>query len=244
MDRWTWLLGVMVALLVSAPAFCDAPFVVGPFSSGANGGAFPDGWEPLVFKKVTTHTQYTLEDEDGSVVVNAVTDGGASGMIRRVGIDPEQWPVISWRWKVGNVYAKGDATTKKGDDYPARIYVAFAFEPDNASFTERLTFKAARAIHGEYPPVAVLNYIWANKTPKGTLLPNAYTGRAMMIAVQSGPDKAGTWITETRNILTDYKQAFGTTPPPISGVAIMTDADNTGESATAWYGDIQFLHAE
>jgi hypothetical protein len=26
----------------------------------------------------------------------------------------------------------------------------------------------------------------------------------------------------------------------ITGVAIMTDSDNTGESATAWYGDIIF----
>jgi len=244
MDWWKCLLGVVLALLVSAPAFCDGPFVVGPFSSGAEGGVFPDGWDPLLFKKITTHTQYTLEDGGGSVVVKATSVGGASGMIRKVAIDPHQWPVISWRWKVGNVYEKGDATTKRGDDYPARIYVAFAFDPGAASFTERLTFKAAKAIHGEYPPVAVLNYIWANQMPKGDILPNAYTGRAMMIAVQSGPDNAGTWITETRNILTDYKQAFGTTPPPISGVAIMTDADNTGESATAWYGDIQFLQAE
>jgi hypothetical protein len=32
-------------------------------------------------------------------------------------------------------------------------------------------------------------------------------------------------------------------PPPISGVAIMTDTDNTGESATAHYGDIVFKQA-
>jgi len=36
----------------------------------------------------------------------------------------------------------------------------------------------------------------------------------------------------------DYKQAFGKEPPMISGIAIMTDTDNTGESATAYYGDI------
>jgi len=35
-------------------------------------------------------------------------------------------------------------------------------------------------------------------------------------------------------------QAFGTEPLKISGVAIMTDTDNTGESATAYYGDIVF----
>jgi len=29
----------------------------------------------------------------------------------------------------------------------------------------------------------------------------------------------------------------------ISGIAIMTDTDNTGESATAYYGDIAFKKA-
>mgnify|MGYP001987587632 CR=1 FL=1 len=31
---------------------------------------------------------------------------------------------------------------------------------------------------------------------------------------------------------------FGETPPAIVGIAIMSDADNTGEQATAWYGDL------
>ncbi|HCW91591.1 MAG TPA: hypothetical protein DHU56_16310, partial [Marinobacter sp.] len=34
------------------------------------------------------------------------------------------------------------------------------------------------------------------------------------------------------------RQAFGESPPPVVGVAIMTDSDNTGEKATAWYGDL------
>ena len=40
----------------------------------------------------------------------------------------------------------------------------------------------------------------------------------------------------------DYKKAFGEEPTMISGVAIMTDTDNTRESAVAWYGDIVFMH--
>jgi hypothetical protein len=35
-------------------------------------------------------------------------------------------------------------------------------------------------------------------------------------------------------------KAFGKKPPMISGVAIMTDSDNTGESAISYYGDIVF----
>jgi len=48
------------------------------------------------------------------------------------------------------------------------------------------------------------------------------------------------WVSEERNIYGDYKKAFGQEPPMISGVAIMTDTDNTGESATAYYGDFLF----
>ena len=39
----------------------------------------------------------------------------------------------------------------------------------------------------------------------------------------------------------DYRRAFGEDPPRIGAVAIMTDTDNTGEEAVAWYGAIRFL---
>jgi hypothetical protein len=62
----------------------------------------------------------------------------------------------------------------------------------------------------------------------------------MMIVVESGESKVNQWVCDERNLFEDYKKAFGGNPPMISGVAIMTDTDNTGESATAYYGDILF----
>ncbi|MFO7713459.1 DUF3047 domain-containing protein [Desulfosarcina sp.] len=41
-------------------------------------------------------------------------------------------------------------------------------------------------------------------------------------------------------MLEDYRNAFGSDPPAISGVAVMTDTDNTGELAVAFFGDIAF----
>jgi hypothetical protein len=61
-----------------------------------------------------------------------------------------------------------------------------------------------------------------------------------MIVVESGGEKLSQWVSEGRNVHEDYIKAFGAEPPLVSGVAIMTDTDNTGESATAYYGDIQF----
>jgi hypothetical protein len=59
-----------------------------------------------------------------------------------------------------------------------------------------------------------------------------------MIVVDSGSAHAGKWRLHERDVVADYRAAFGEDPPPISGIALMTDADNTGESADAWYGDI------
>jgi hypothetical protein len=72
------------------------------------------------------------------------------------------------------------------------------------------------------------------------MIANAYTDRAMMFIVQGGAGELQQWVTEKRNVYEDYKKAFGEEPTMISGVAIMTDTDNTRESAVAWYGDIVF----
>ena len=71
-------------------------------------------------------------------------------------------------------------------------------------------------------------------------MPNPYTEKAMMIVVESGAAKLNQWVREKRNILEDYRQAFHSDPPAISGVAVMTDTDNTGESVIAYFGDIVF----
>lgn len=59
-----------------------------------------------------------------------------------------------------------------------------------------------------------------------------------MVAVESGPSMAGQWLTEERDILADYRRLFGEEPGEAEAIAIMTDTDNTGESALAWYGEI------
>lgn len=63
-----------------------------------------------------------------------------------------------------------------------------------------------------------------------------------MIAVQSGPTQVGQWLEERRNLIEDYRKCFGEDPGKAGAVAIMTDTDNTGEEAVAWYGPIRLLH--
>jgi hypothetical protein len=221
----------------------SAPVIeVGRFSSEQPGGALPQGWTPLTFKKIARHTEYALVRDGEQVVIRATSEASASGLTTGVSIDPKDYPVVRWRWKVENLLQRSDVSRKDGDDYPARLYITFAYDPDRISFGRKLKYQAGRALFGDIP-IAAINYIWETKTPVGTMIENAYTDFAQMIVVESGSQKVGMWVEEERNIYEDYKLAFGEEPPMINGIAIMSDTDNTKERAIAFYGNISFRQA-
>jgi hypothetical protein len=173
-------------------------------------------WKEKVFEG---RTEYRVVPEGTGHVLRAESRGAASGLILEKEIDLEEFPVLSWRWKVENILDKGDARRKEGDDYAARIYVIFP--------------------HWFFLQTRSINYIWANKLPQGAIVPNPFTSNAVMIAVESGKEKTGEWMTESRDVLADYRGIFGEDPPRAGAIAVMTDTDNTGGSAVAWYDDIR-----
>jgi hypothetical protein len=242
--RLTTLISILAIsslfFLVTSPAQQEAILEVGKFSAEPFKNSLPTGWKPLTFKKIDRHTIYTLTKDDDTVVVKAVAESSASGLIREIKINPKEYPVVRWRWKVTNILKKGDVRRKEGDDYPARIYITFEYDPSKLGFFEKAKYEAIRLLYGQYPPIGAINYIWESKVPNGTVVPNPFTDRVIMIVVESGETKLNQWVNEERNIYEDYKKAFGQEPPMISGVAIMTDTDNTRESAIAHYGDIIF----
>lgn len=211
---------------------------VGNFSGSDPAERTPPSWEPLSFQDIDNRTQYRLVRADSTVVMQATSDGGASGLVTRQRINPMDYPVVEWRWKVNRVLDQGDATKRSGDDYPARLYITFDY--DGLGLGGRLRLQALKLLGYDDIPTRALNYIWASTVERGRILPNPYTDWVMMVPVQSGSARVGQWVRERRNIVADYRAAFGEDPPPINGVAIMTDTDNTGESATAYYGDIVF----
>jgi hypothetical protein len=174
-------------------------------------------WEVKEFKGRTIYL--VAHDDDGSHALKAESRDAASGLIFRMEYSLRDYPILAWRWKVANILDKGDETKKEGDDYPARVYVVFS--------------------HWFFPKTKSINYIWANKLPKGQHVPNPFTGNAIMVAVESGRKNVGRWISERRNVYEDYRRLFGEEPPMVGAIAIMTDTDNTGGSATAWYDDIR-----
>lgn len=174
------------------------------------------GWERKSFKG---ETEYSIVREGGSTVVRARSSAAASGIFRKLQLDPLQYRYLRWKWKVAEPLRGGAEKTKAGDDYSARVYVVFP----------GFFFWQTKAI----------NYVWASRLPKEESFPNPYTGNAMMVVVESGTEKAGTWVSEQRDILADYRRLFGGDPRQLGAIAVMTDTDNTGGEATAWYGGIE-----
>jgi len=175
-------------------------------------------WKKKVFSGVTS---YELVNIDNRHVLKAVSNQSASGLVRKIKVDLNKTPFMNWSWKVDSILNNVDETKKSGDDYPARVYVVIS---------DGFFFWQTRA----------LSYTWASKQPRGSSWPNAFTDKATMVAVESGEDLVGEWVEEKRNILDDIKLLLGIDATRVDAVAIMTDTDNSKQSASAYYGDIFF----
>jgi len=203
-----------LTLLLSPGALRSEPRIdIARFSQGDLAG-----WQERSFRG---HTDYRLVRIEGSTVLQARSAASASGLYRQVEVDLTQTPVLHWSWKTDTLLQGNDEHTRAGDDYPARIYVVFS----GGAF-----FWRTRAI----------NYVWSSHQPQGSQWPNAFTGNARMIAVSAGKQGLGEWQHLQRDVRADYRRLFGSDPGRVDAVAIMTDTDNTGQRATAWYGDIWF----
>jgi len=232
------LLGLLLVGGLVGAALGPPLLRVGYFSAEAPSPTPPEGWERIRFGKNDASTRYDLVRADSAVVLRARSENGASGLITRPTVDLEEHPILEWRWKVDALPADADITEKTADDAAARLYVTFDY--DGLGLYDRLKLMLLRRVGYAEAPSRALNYLWASHHERGVVQPSAYTDQIMMIPVRSGSTRVGTWVHERRNVLRDYRRAFGEDPPPVNGIALMTDTDNTGGRATALYGDIIF----
>lgn len=230
-----------VALLASAGTAAAQAARVAPFSQGTPGTTMPTGWTPLTFPRIANHTRYTLVRDGDGVVMRAEAAASASGLTFRLGVPANDARVLRWRWKVDRLPQGADASKQLADDAPARVYVTFQHDPARLAPVERIVYEAARTLYGEAPPHASLMYVWDVAGSASQTFWNPYTKRVRTIVVEGGRGRVGQWLAYERDVVADYRAAFGEDPPPVSGVAIMTDADNTGDQASAWYGDVSLF---
>lgn len=222
----------------------SAPAQVSPFSTQPSGDALPPGWEPWVLSRFKRTTTYRLIRQDGQSVVHAQAEQSASGLVHRLALDPLSRPILQWHWKVDALISSADNTLRHLEDSPVRIVISFDGDPEKLPLKERVFSDNMRLLTGQQLPYATLMYIWENRAPVNSVIDNLHTARIKMIVAESGPGRLGSWQRLMRNIVDDYRRAFGEEPGRITAVALMTDTDNTGETAEAWYGDIEFLRAD
>ena len=230
--------GIAVA---AEPTFASAtaPAPIPLFSSQPAGGAVKD-WAFQAVRNAPNATKYALvrDDEIGVTVLEGSATAAAGALIYRFDGDARVTPMLRFKWKPGGLIASSDPRTKAGDDYVARIYVTFASDPERASVKEKTENALAQALYGETPPHAALSYVFTHKSALGSIITSPYTQRVKKIVVDADPNSVGKWKSFSRDIYDDYKRAFGEEPTRISGIAIMVDTDNTGETASARFGDI------
>lgn len=197
------------------------------------------GWAPLPLSKLKNDTLYTVSSEDGKGILTAVANDSASvfaAPLKPAQVAPQY---ISWRWKTDALIPGADNRDKNKEDAPLRVIVAFDGDRDSLSDAEKKNNKWAKRMSGREPPYATLIYLWSEQVAVDTIIPSAHSGQVKMLVVASGMDGLGSWQKVRRNLVEDYRRAFGTAPGAVLGVGVMTDTDNTDGKASGQYAEIR-----
>jgi hypothetical protein len=229
--------------LLSAPAGSAA--APPPFSSLAPGQALPGDFHLITLPKIA-HNKFSLVADDGTTVLRVDSDNSAGSVGIPITVSPVSdkeragRATLEWRWKIDRLLEKADMDHKMGDDFPARVYVFFDVPLESLSFVDRGKIKIARMVSGADVPTAALCYVWDNQHRIGHTAWSPYTNRVRKVVLQSGPSNVGKWMSESRDVAADFREAFGFAAPAVTGVAVGNDSDNTDDHVTAWFGDVNF----
>ena len=222
----------------AASALAQAVPDIPRFSASKAGGAFPGEWKHVPLASFKNNTDYTLVVDDGAVVLRATAHNAASILAVHADFDPQQFPMLSWRWKVPQAIPAANTAEQSKEDAPARVMIAFAGDVSKLSLKERAAASAAQTISGQALPYATLMYIWGSKVAIDSITTSSRSSRVRMIAVAADDQGIGRWHSYTRNLVEDFKRAFGEAPGKVTSIELLTDSDNTNSDAQAYYGDI------
>jgi hypothetical protein len=213
------------------------------FSRLNPGSSYLGGWEEFEVLKGNVPTDYRLVERDGAVALQAESKEGGSGLVRRIHIDPRRNPIIEWRWSVPRDSGGGGEGGASQSSPPVRLSLAFDGDPAKLDFNDRAQLRLAKALTANGLPYASLLYVWMNRGPVERIYSSPHTDRVRHIVVESGEDRLDQWVVLRRNVLEDYRRAFGEEPGDIVAVGIMTDYGDNGAPRRALYGDITFRSA-
>ena len=217
---------------------------VTPFSVAKAGEPFPGGWQELRFSKFRAPTKFELLDDGGTTVVHAISENSSSVLMENIDIDPREFPILSWRWKAPRLVPGANTTSRKTEDAPVRLIIAFDGDKSKLDFGDQMTFAETRLLLGLEPPYATLEYVWGDGAAKESIVENGWNARIRLLLARSGAERVGEWVPETRNIVEDFRRAFGEDPGRITSIGIHCDSDATESRSEGYFGDIKFLRRD
>lgn len=213
------------------------------FSSGQAGTELPAGWTREPFNDKKTPTDYDMVNSDGAVVLHAHAKSSVSFVMHENTMDITPHPIVHWRWKLGTLPTGADNSTSSKEDSAARLVFIFGGDRSKLPLRDRTVMATAQKLSGREMPYATLMYVTSSVAPVGTFIENPHSRRVVMVVASRAEDGLGHWQTLSRDVVKDYRAAFGEDPGPLEAYGVMSDSDNTGTEAEAWYGDISFSAA-
>jgi len=230
------LSGIALGLIAMHVSAQQAPDV--PRFSTMRPGSVPQGWKPFALSSTKKSTEYMLVTEDGTVVLRAMAHNAASALAYKVDFDPRQFPTISFRWKVAQGIPDANNADVTKEDSPLRVMIAFEGDTSKINLKDKIASSVAQTASGQPLPYATLMYIWGNKVPVNKVTISGRSSRIRMLPLNADEEGVGKWQSFTRNLVDDFKMAFGEEPGKVVGLELLTDTDNTGGNTEAFYGDI------
>jgi Protein of unknown function (DUF3047) len=231
---------VLVAGMLALPSLLHAQALApliddrGMLSPAWQAAGMPTKKKPL--------TRFDVVDLEGKRVLRVEADASYGNLTHRIARDGPM-RMLSWRWRVDQLIATADQRLRSGDDTAVKVCAMFDLPLSSIPFADRQLLRAARAMAGEELPGATVCYVWDNKLPQGTELPNAFTNRMRIIVLRGAGSRTGEWSSERRDVRADFLRLFGdesTDVPPLLAVVVAADADNTQGRSLAYVSDMTF----
>jgi hypothetical protein len=209
----------------------------GPLAPFDRNGTIHQAWQvTLLPGQKLPPTRFAIVERAGMTALEVRAERSFGNLVHT--FSPGASPgILSWRWSVGRFANGSNLRKKSGDDNAVKVCALFDLPLNRIPFLERLLLKRARARAGEPLPGATICYVWDPSQAPGPPFPNPYSKRLRYIVLRSGV-ATDPWSEESRDLARDFLAAFGEESrfvvPPLAGIAVGADSDNTKSSTLSW----------
>lgn len=149
---------------------------------------------------------------------------------------------LAWSWRVDESVPVNDLRHRETDDRAISIFVTYPFDPESASWWERVTRVFVELARGAESPGRIVSYVWGGKGVRGDLQPSPYLQSAGgIVLLRPGVQETGIWHDECVDLAADYVRAFGAPAPSPSQIAVLSDSDSTHSRAHAFVRGLRFI---